>query len=178
MATARITPTSLWAPPFFISTLPLSNIWMAPEGKWFPIQHPPHSARHFHFVFQSHKYFPQLDDQTCNYNIVRFFFIYKVFCHGHSAETSSPPAGPQFYKHLFLFIIHDHLPRIWQLLLQHLNHTQFKSPASIMKAYRAPVLFSRALPPGMVDGVLPFQDDLRNGDESVPFPDKIFDNKR
>ena len=36
----------------------------------------------------------------------------------------------------------------------------------------------RALSPGMVDGVLPFQDDFRNGDEGIAFLQQTFNDTR
>ena len=39
-------------------------------------------------------------------------------------------------------------------------------------------LLSRALPAGMIDGVLPFQNDLRNGDKGVSLLQQAFNDPR
>ena len=44
------------------------------------------------------------------------------------------------------------------------------------QAHRAAPLFCRTLPPGMVDGILPFQDDLGNGDEGVSLLQQVLNN--
>ena len=40
------------------------------------------------------------------------------------------------------------------------------------------MLLCRTLPPGMIDGVLPFQNDFRNRDKGISFLQKILNNSR